>query len=370
MTADGSVASSLATAIRRNLIKGDPQEFTLVVHQLSLGDGVPFMMEGALEGQNQAQALSASYSHARRLSDSITVATGMEFDYLNAGQGAMTARPNVKLEYQKGSSNTFAIRYGSFGADGNATLMERVGDLTAFPRITLRNDRPQLENLNHAEASFDRKLGKSSHAIVAMYRDDFTNAAVWGVGQPDAVGWLAGNVLPNAHLNGVTLNGGDYTSSGVRATFLRNIGDRVEAAVVFTTGEALAVKPREAATNQAQGNLRQVLSTDRSQSVAGRVTARIPVTKTQITTSYQWIQGGRVTGLDPFGQANLQLEPFLGFQVRQPLPTLAFLPAHIEALADFRNLLAEGYMPVSQGGERLILTPSYRSFRGGFSVQF
>jgi hypothetical protein len=371
MNADGSSASSLVTALRRNLIKGDPQELTLVVHQLSLGDGIPLIMEGGLEGQKQAQALSASYSHTRRLSDSITITTGMEFDYLNAGPGAMTTRPNAKVEYhKKGSSNTFAMRYGSSAGEGNATLMERVGDLTAFPRITLRHNRPQIENLNHTEASFDRKLGKSSHAGIAVYHDDFTNTAVWGVGQSGAVSWLAGNVLPNAHVNGVTLNAGNYNSTGLRATFIRSIGDHVEAAVVFTTGEALAVVPQESATDRAQGNLRQVLSNDRSQSVAGKITARIPVSKTQITTSYQWIQSGRVTGLDPLGQANLQLEPFLGIQIRQPLPTLAFLPAHIEALADFRNLLAEGYAPVTQGGERLILTPSYRSFRGGFSVQF
>jgi hypothetical protein len=66
----------------------------------------------------------------------------------------------------------------------------------------------------------------------------------------------------------------------------------------------------------------------------------------------------------------LQLEPFLGIQIRQPLPTMAFLPAHIEALADFRNLLAQGYVPVSGAGDKLVLTPAYRSFRGGFSVEF
>jgi hypothetical protein len=305
------------------------------------------------------------------LSESLTVTTGIELDYLNAGQGAMTTRPNAEVKYEKkGSANSFAVRYGSSGAQEQASLMERVGDLTAFPRITLRNDRPQIENLNHTEASFDRKLGKTSHATIAIYRDNFTNTAVWGVGQPGTVALLAGSVLPNAHENGVTLNAGDYSSSGVRATFVRNFGDHVEAAFVFNTGEALVVKAYETAAGQEQENIRQALSPNRSQSIAGKITTRIPGSKTQITTSYQWIQSGRVTGLDPLGQANLQLAPFLGIQIRQPLPTLAFLPAHIEALADFRNLLAEGYVPVTQGGERMILTPSYRSFRGGFSVQF
>jgi len=366
MTADGSQTSSLATAFRKNLMSDDPEELTLVVHQLNLGEGAPFVTGGG----NQAQALAASFSQTRRLSDSVTVTSGIELDYLDAASDTMTAHPHVTLEFQPDSSNTFAIRYGTEGAESNSTLIERVEDLNAFPRITLRGNRPRLEKMNHIEASFDRKMGKTSRAQLAVYRDDFENTAIWGIGEPRALAWLAGSVLPNAHLNGVTLNAGNYGSAGVRAVYTRSVGNHIETAIVYTTGSALVVTQSESHTGAMHGNLREILSNERSQSVAGKVSARVPKSKTEITASYQWIERGRVTGLDPSGQASLQLEPYLGVQIRQPLPTLAFLPAHIEALADFRNLLAQGYVPASQGGDRLILTPSYRSFRGGFSVQF
>jgi hypothetical protein len=42
----------------------------------------------------------------------------------------------------------------------------------------------------------------------------------------------------------------------------------------------------------------------------------------------------------------------------------------VEALADFRNLLAQGYVPVSTPEGVVLLVPSYRSFRGGLSFQF
>jgi hypothetical protein len=78
-----------------------------------------------------------------------------------------------------------------------------------------------------------------------------------------------------------------------------------------------------------------------------------------------------VTTQDPYGQAELQLQPFWDVQVRQPLPTLAFLPAHIEAVADFRNLFAQGYSPLTQSGEWAVkLSSAYKSVRGGFSVDF
>jgi len=61
----------------------------------------------------------------------------------------------------------------------------------------------------------------------------------------------------------------------------------------------------------------------------------------------------------------------LDVQIHQPLPALAFLPAHIEAIADFRNFLAQGYSPVSQSGEStLLLGSTYKSIRGGLSVEF
>jgi hypothetical protein len=75
--------------------------------------------------------------------------------------------------------------------------------------------------------------------------------------------------------------------------------------------------------------------------------------------------------VDPQGQADMQLQPYLDVQVRQPLPALAFLPAHIEAVADFRNFLAQGYAPLTQAGESaLLLGSAYKSIRGGLSVEF
>ena len=80
---------------------------------------------------------------------------------------------------------------------------------------------------------------------------------------------------------------------------------------------------------------------------------------------------GVVSRVDPFGQAQLNVEPFLGLTIRQPLPMVSFLPGRIEAVADFRNLLAQGYIPIAQSGDEILfLAPSYRSFRGGFSLLF
>jgi len=372
MGASGLQGSSLATMFRRDVLKGDPQELALVVHQLNLADGIPPGAGDPRDGLNHAQALVASYSQTRHLLGRTTVTAGFEVNYLYAGQSTMTSRPFVKLEYQATPSSQVAVRYGAARVDSEGSLLERIGALTSFPRVTMRGFRPELEALNHTEVSYSHTMGMETRLEAAVYRDDFQNAAVWGFGRPTALEGLAGSYLPNPAADGVTLNAGNYTSSGFRAAVVRKIGNRVELSAIYAVGDALAAEAANEAAQQApMRNLRTSLRRRQTQAIGGRASARIPASNTLITTSYEWLPAGRATVVDPVGQANMQIQPYLGVQIRQPLPNLAFLPARIEALAEFRNLLAQGYVPISSSGEEtLLITPAYRSFRGGFSVQF
>ena len=370
MTANGIQGSSVATAFRRNILKGDPQELALSIHRLNFSEALPLPGSASVADLGRAQGVVVSYAYTRRLSDSLRLTTGFEIDYLNSVRDATAARPRMELEYQVGPSTLVAARYGSVRMDQDSTLLERIGELNAFPRVTLKGYRPELEQLNHAEASVERRLNKKSKVEVAVFRDGFGNTAVWGSGATAVLSRLAGNVLANPVSDGLTLDAGSYQSSGFRTAYSRQLTDRVDAAVMYTTGEALTANPGARPAGDLV-SVRGVLRADRSQSVAAKVRARMPVSKTQVTASYEWMPRGRVTSVDPYGEASQGVHPYLDVQLRQPLPYLAFLPAHIEALADFRNLLAQGYVPVLRTGEEpLFLAPAYRSFRGGFSVQF
>jgi hypothetical protein len=98
------------------------------------------------------------------------------------------------------------------------------------------------------------------------------------------------------------------------------------------------------------------------------VSANVPHLGTKVSVGYKWIGGQAVSHLDPYGESLFHLDPYLNMEIRQQLPS--FFPGHMEALADFGNLLAQGYVPVSTGDGRVVLVPSYRYFRGGLSVQF
>ncbi len=369
MSADGLQASTVATALRRNL-KGDPQELTLTVHQLSLGEG------GAMTAQrsSRAQAMEVSYAHSKRITDAMTVTAGLETDYVASAAAAMTTQPFVTMEMNLSPESTLELKYGSIRPSVGEDLTDRVGEISAFPRITMNGFHPRLERQNHTEVSYERKFSKNTRVRVVAYRDDLKNAAVWGLGDAHALGELelAGNFLPNAAVDGVTLNAGDYTSSGFRVAVIHSWGPNLETAFAFSDGDALAVSgPNGSDANlNTDGVLRDFLRSRPTQSFAGEITAKVPISHARVIASYQWLPRGRVTEVDPALEAGMDVQPFLNVQIRQPLPAIEFLPAHIEAVADFHNLLAEGYVPLTSSEDRLVLTPAYRSFRGGFSVQF
>jgi hypothetical protein len=66
-----------------------------------------------------------------------------------------------------------------------------------------------------------------------------------------------------------------------------------------------------------------------------------------------------------------QADPYLNLFVRQPIPGTGFLPGHMDALIDVRNLLAQGYVPVlGQDGQTVYLVQSARAIRGGVAFTF
>jgi hypothetical protein len=369
VAANGPLTSSFGTEYRRGLSKSGSEEISLVVHQLGYESGVSAPIGGGQLPDSSARALVASYTQTRYIFSRLALTGGVDIDYLDAVRNVLIAQPRMRLAYYLSHSTDLGVQVGHGPSDGSQTLMDRVSGLESFPILTLRGYRPELEQLNHSEIFVNRRLMRSAQFRFAAYHDGIKNAAVWGSANALAVSWLAGNYLLNPAVGGIFVNMGDYRSTGYRAAYQQRLGNHFEALVAYAVGDSLYAHDgvNRASEEALQGAVQPV----RSSSLAGRVSARIPVTQTRLTTSYEWVQRGRVTLVDPQGQADMQLQPFLDVQIRQPLPALAFLPAHIEAIADFRNFLAQGYSPVTQSGEStLLLGSTYKSIRGGFSVEF
>jgi hypothetical protein len=367
--------SSVVADYRRGFLKRNHQEISLAVHQLNMDGNDVAVTSANGQGVPMSRAMVLRYVQTRQLSDALTVTAGVEMQYLNSVRDASSSQPEIDLAYRLNPSTVLHLHYGMGTFDQRGTLLERIGDLNAFPQITLQNFHPRLEEVRHAELRMEKKLGRKARLEFAAYHDAFHNVAVWSTGGVQELNdsFLAGNALVSPSANRAVLNAGGYGSSGGEAGYERQLGQEGEIGVMYAFGRALAATPSAGGVGMAMdaANLPEFVRAEFTQTVSGRFSERIPVLKTQIISSYSWVPAGRVTLVDPYGQNRMEFQPFWGLQVRQPLPKIDILPMRIVAIADFRNLLGQGSMPLRQAdGRSILLTPAYRTIRGGFAVQF
>ncbi len=362
----GAGAAALGTVVLRNELQSAPQEAGIIFHQFSLIPGQGSSLGASSSAFGQARGLMATYSETRLISPNVTVTTGLDISYLSAIDNVFTAQPRVEMEYQATPQTVVSAQYGSPRENGSS-MMDRLSLLNAFPRITQRDGRLEMEQLNHTELAVNHRIGKSARVQVAAYHDALHNAAIWGWGQLASEQTFAGNSLPNPAGNGIVINGGSYGSTGFRAVYAQTFDSRVELMGAFSSGSALSARGFTMQHPYTQG----VLTPEQTSAMIGKITAELPGTHTRFSTSYEWVPNDRLTLVDPAMQGNLQVQPYLGVQIRQPIPTPNSWPVHIDAVAEFQNLLSQGYVPASQGGQKpVVLSSGYHYVRGGFSVQF
>lgn len=367
LAGQGVSTSSLITSFRRRAANGSAQEVSLVAHQLGFVGGAPAESLPAAPSLLNAHGMSLAYSDSRQITSALRITSGFEISYVDGFQNAEMVMPRVEVEYMLSPSSSLRLSYGDGSVAPDGTLAGKVDELNVFPRISMRNDRMRLEAARHAQVGYSRRLTRKTQVQAAVYHDSFSNAVVRGFGP--ASGWSAwtGNILPNTTDNGLNLDAGGYGSSGARVSVSQSITRNLQASASYSTGDALA------ALEAARGaSSIPVIRPRASQMVAAKMVAEVPETRTLVVASYGWIQSGQVTAVDPYSLVDLDVAPYAGVQIRQPLPRISFLGgAQIQAVADFRNIGGQGYVRVSgANGQPVTLTPVYRTFRGGFSLQF
>jgi hypothetical protein len=118
-------------------------------------------------------------------------------------------------------------------------------------------------------------------------------------------------------------------------------------------------------------NAARYIGAQHRHAVTAKLSGTLPHTHTRWITSYRWMNGGGLTPVDMFNASPGQSDPYLNVFIRQPVPTLGFLPAHMEAIIDLHNLLAQGYVPVlGQDGQTVYLVQSARAVRAGVTINF
>ncbi len=270
------------------------------------------------------------------------------------GSVGLHLSPNTILEYRYATSVPNLRRDKGFDT-APADLSE------TSPRISMLGGDPEVEKARHQEVSLSRRIGANNFQA-ALYSDRVRNLAMTGVGEISAE---SGDYLPDVYSGTFTYNGGTLNTNGVRLVAERRVVSDVTATIDYAWGGVLDVAP------SAFVDGRTGIRTERRHALAGKLAGRLPGSGTRWIASYRWTSGPAITPVDMFNASPGQTDPYFSLFLRQPIPGTGFLPGHMEALVDVRNLLAQGYVPVvAQDGHTLYLVQSARSLRGGLAFTF
>jgi hypothetical protein len=271
------------------------------------------------------------------------------------GSAALHLTPDTVLEYRYATSEPNMRRAKGFDS-APADLTE------SGPRVSLANWAPVLERARHQEISLSRRVGRNNMQL-AFYSDVVTDPALTGVGDVDTD---SGMFLPDIYSGTFNYAGRNLDTSGLRFVYQRKINSDLTATLNYSYGGVL-----DLATGPEVEDVRDSMVIHRRHSLAYKMAGKVPYCKTSWLASYKWTSGQAITPVDLFNAGPGQTDPFLNIFVRQPIPGTGFMPGHMEALIDVRNLLAQGYVPVyGQDGRTLYLVQSARAVRGGVSFTF
>jgi len=354
----GSPNTVLRTSYSRTLPDGSKPEMAFTMRRLAAP---------GINGHGTAlQAMALSASDKFTLGDILELRFGSELQTIQF-LGRVTAfRPFGSADLHVSPNTVVEYRYATSEPDGR---MEKgfdsaPADLSeSGPRVSMASFSSTVERAHHHEVSLSRHVGDTS-LQVAMFFDRVADPALTGVGDASAD---AGNVLPDIYSETFTYRGKELDARGMRVVLQRKLASDLTATLDYGYGGVLDLSKSNVALQDAR---RDTFVRDRH-TASAKFSGTLPGVRTRWITSYRWISGQALTPVDMFNQSAGQSDPYLNIFIRQPIPGTGFLPGHMDAVVDIRNLLAQGYVPVmGQDGRTVYLVQSARTVRGGVAFTF
>jgi hypothetical protein len=352
-------------------------EVKLMMQQVSL----PVRTGGLIGGQNgntpALRTMSVTLIERKQITDDIQLDYGASLDSVTFLDRLNYLSPFAKLSYRVGDHGTLAVAYSS-GApplellptnerEADTELQRDMVALAALPRVSLRNGAAQVQRTQNMEIGYSVDVGTRTYSL-GVYREDVGNGALT-MSAPDGF-YYGGDLLPDLSSNSSVFNIGRFRRVGYTASVAQSLGDNYSVTVAYGRGGVLSTDHRALETAD-PNELRRMITPGQRHWARGRVSGIVPGALTRFAASYEWTDHSALTPGHVFLTQKMYPETGLNVRLRQPLPAFGSLPGRLEATAEFRNMLAQGYLPISlSDGRRMLLANSPRAVRGGFSFIF
>ena len=367
----GVPATAFRTTFSRNTMGGSPQ-VAVTMRELFLPGRLAAAASGSETALPMLRSFSSSFDDQTKISDDITLKYGVTMDNVVFLDRLNYMSPYARLTYDLGNGAELDITFTSgnarpeLGGDtsDNADLQQDLNALGYFPRISVINSRTQVQRGEEYEATYSRRVGSRTYSA-SVNHASVTNAALDVLGPAGGVAGV--DILPDVFSNASILNAGNFQSWGYNGAVTQKLGEHVSVTMLLGSEGALTVDNGPLVTGSPE-ELRTLLHEAQRHVASTRVDATMPWTKTHVVASYQWSDNDRwVTPGNMYSTQANRTMPGLNICVHQPLPGFA---RRVEATADIRNMLAQGYLPVGMGNQQLILIETPRMLRGGLAFTF
>jgi hypothetical protein len=370
---NGTPTAGFRTSLSRT---GDHGSFAPAVNvtmrQVFLPARVGTGMLGAQGGLPALQTMTVTFLEKRQLGDDLELQYGSSLESVSFLNRLNYLSPFARLRWGTAEGGALEFAYSS-GAPAtellsksgmpDAELQHQLNTLAVFPRISLRGERAQVQRAENFEVGYRREIS-GRIVSVSVYNESLSNAALTMSGASIP----AMELLPDLGSNSSFYNIGRFRRMGYSAAFSQDLGDGYSASIGY--GATGALQAPEQILNVDPSELRAALRRAWRHSLTARMTGRAPVAGTRFTASYQ-ATDYRV--LQPVHLSLTQrstIEPGLNVYIKQPIPLVSVKGGRLEASAELRNLLAQGYLPIQTSGTRILLIQSPRAVRGGVSLIF
>jgi hypothetical protein len=377
VAASGTPAAAIRTTFSRQ-IAGDTPTVSVTMREMNMPMrvGQAFIGSPADSSQPALRSLSISLSDRARLSDALTVEYGSELDSISFIDKLQYFSPWARLNYSlprgrldlvftSGNARPGLASGVPFSSDTKDSLQNELAAVALLPRLSQRDGHVRVQRGDDYEVGYSDSIG-ATEIRVSGYHQYVANATLT-IANPEG-DLFNGDLLPSMFTSSALFNVGTVSTTGYTVSATRNLGQNYKVTAAY--GLLGVMTPPADADVKDADSLRRMIRTDQRRAFTLRASGTIRRTGTSFVGSYQFADLNATVPIPSYSTQPDRSDPGLNFAFRQPVP---FIPGmgRMEATAEIRNLLAQGYLPLSMSnGRQMLIVNTPRVLRGGLAFVF
>jgi len=359
-------------------------QVTLTVRQLYLS------ARGAVPGAESGPALRTASLSTRDhvdLADHLRLEYGFSLESVSFLERLNYVSPFARATYDLGSKGLIRFGYSdgaqptelahqtpmSAGAAtpemaaGGESLTQDLTALATLPRVSLADDHVRVQRTQNFELGYQRVAGRTTYTT-AVYSESVSNAALTLSGPQNFL--PVSDSMPDIGTNSSIFNIGSYNRIGYTVAVKRSLTDHLDASVAAGRTGALAADAAQLDSDTAAG-IRSAIRVQDSPWMTASVATTVRSSGTRIQSTYGFTDSHVLMPDHFYMTGDISQSTGWNVRIRQPLPFFPGLAGRLEATAELRNMLAQGYLPITDAaGRKALLTNAPRAIRGGLAFIF